>query len=89
MFFLLISCGLEINKQTFLVKKKKRSRFLSEMSHPPLLNMVIILSLSRVCSDLGPCFHTAQPDGSAENSVRGYQEFMEQGNCLLIMLRCT
>lgn len=44
MVFLLISCGLETNKQTVLVKRM--SRFLSEMSHPPPQRMVIISSLN-------------------------------------------
>lgn len=87
MFFLLISCGLETNKQTVLVKKK--SKLLSEMSHPPPQKMVIISSLNRVCSDLGPRFHTAQLAGSVERGVRGYREFTEQANCLLILLRLT
>lgn len=45
--------------------------FLSEMSHLPPQKMVIISSLNRVCSDLGPCFHTAQPAASAESSIQG------------------
>lgn len=69
MFFLLLSCGLETNKQTFMVKKN--TRFLLEMSHSLPQKMVIISSLNRVCSYLGPCFPTSQPAGSVESDVLG------------------
>lgn len=87
MFFLLLSCGLEANKQTFLVKKI--TRFLLEMSCSLPLKMVIICSLNRVSSDLGPCFHTAQQAGPVKSSVRGSWKLMEQENYLLIMPRST
>lgn len=61
-FFLLISCGLETNKQTILVKRM--SRFLSEVSHPPPQRMVIISSLNSLLSfgsllphSLAGCIH--------------------------------